>query len=379
MNQADQQAAIVETYLVRVTCLFWLVAKLITWKLWLSDRLFPLVPPFNALSHVPAPVHVALLITSLACLIILFVKPASKHLLIVLFLAEIVSCLFDQSRWQPWEYQYLFTILLFIVFRNRTDLLLPAVAFILFTTYFFSGINKLNPAFIERIWSRMVLIRFFKLSGSTSHIPFLYYLGYAIPVYETACAVGLLFKRTKNAAAILLILMHLFNLLLLGPLGINYNPSIWPWNIGMIFFLQFLFLSSRSFDSKKMVSKYLIPVVIFWGIMPACYLFGQWDGFLSSSLYSGNNRDMVICFGDSSNNNYPAQLKGYVSRDINSVCGGGKYISVTRWSMNELKAPGYPEKRVFLRLQDLLNKRYGAYHLNFYITQAGENTMPVTE
>lgn len=64
-------------WFIRITCLFWLVAKIICWRLWLSDRLFPLVPPFDFLVA-PEYVHQGLFILSLAGLLLLLIFPIKK-------------------------------------------------------------------------------------------------------------------------------------------------------------------------------------------------------------------------------------------------------------------------------------------------------------
>jgi len=143
-----------ETYdtprrIVRITCIFWLTAKLITAMLWLADRLHPLVPPFDSLSYIPGPIRLSLFIVSLICLIILVAKPTTTHRLIVLFFAEILSGLLDQTWWQPWEYQYLFTILIFIFLKNRPGLILRNSSFYAQPIFIVVYINLVRPFWRE--------------------------------------------------------------------------------------------------------------------------------------------------------------------------------------------------------------------------------------
>src|SRR4051812_10854003 len=113
--------------LVRVTSFCWLAAKIISWKLWLGDRLFPLIPPIKVLSAIPSNVQLCLFVVSLISLVILFIRPATRPVLILLLLVELLSCLADQNRWQPWEYQYIYLVVLVIFFQKRPALLLPAI------------------------------------------------------------------------------------------------------------------------------------------------------------------------------------------------------------------------------------------------------------
>ena len=102
--------------LLRITCFFWLIAKLTGWKVWLAWRLFPIIPPVETW-QVPATVHLLLFTISLMCLISIIIIPRKKILLPLLLITELFSCALDQNRWQPWEYQYLFTLFAFIVYR----------------------------------------------------------------------------------------------------------------------------------------------------------------------------------------------------------------------------------------------------------------------
>src|SRR6266404_7860670 len=98
----------------RLLCFFWLIAKAISCKVWLADRLFPIVPPFKFL-FVPSFVHLVLLIFSLSALLVLFIFPSKRFLQISVLIIEVLACLLDQNRWQPWEYQYIFIIIALVI------------------------------------------------------------------------------------------------------------------------------------------------------------------------------------------------------------------------------------------------------------------------
>ena len=108
-----------EKEIVFITCLFWLIAKLISWKAWTAYRLFPLVPAFDFLKNLPAAYHLVLFFASLFCLVILVIKP-SVQIAVILIVAELLSLIADQNRWQPWEYQYLFIISMFWLKIKKT-------------------------------------------------------------------------------------------------------------------------------------------------------------------------------------------------------------------------------------------------------------------
>ena len=282
-NISNQNESVRIKILLQVTCLFWLVAKLITWKLWLSNRLYPITPVFDIFYKVHEGFHILLLLVSIICLIFLFLRPKTNHLLVVLLIVEILSCALDQNRWQPWEYQYIFTIFIFLIYKKKQENIIVTIAFILACTYFFSGLSKINSGFLDKVWSNMILMKFFKVSKMIANHHIIRHIGYLFGIAEAALGLALFVGKPRKIVAVVLILMHLFILFLLGPFGLKYNSSIWPWNMSMIFYLITIFFSSYKLDFLKLVQVESIPVVIFWGLLPALNFIGKWDDYLGSA------------------------------------------------------------------------------------------------
>ncbi len=352
--------------IIVITALFWLIAKLMTYKLWLADRLFPLIPPFEFLEDLPSWYHLILYGISLCCLTLIIFKP-SFHIVRILFLAELFSLIADQNRWQPWEYQYLFILFLFLLHKRHLNFFLPGVTIIIVSIYFYSGICKLNPGFLKSIWSYMLLNRFLGIPHVTINSPILFYAGYSIGIFEVACAIGLCFKRTRKIAALFLIAVHCFNLIFLGPLGINYNGSVWPWNAAMISYLYLLFIS-RSLDRnplfywKKGWNKL---VIVFWIFLPMLYYPGWWDAYLSSVVFSGNTKDMIICLKDAGNEQ--PDFSRYYVPDYSNNCEGDKMIIISKWALQEINVAAYPEKRVYLKIKKYFSRKYPAMAIKTFL------------
>ena len=353
---------------VVITAFFWLIAKLISYKLWTSNRLFPLAPAFEFLNDLPLWYHLLFYYISICCLVVSMLRPAII-VVFILFLSELFSCMADQNRWQPWEYQYLFIILMLLLNRKHLNYFIPAVGVIIISIYFYSGISKLNNGFLQSSWSNLLLQRFFGITNVTSiNSPVLYYLGYGIGGVEIACAVGLIFKKSKKIAAGILIGVHCFNLLLLGPLGVNYNKIVWPWNFAMIGYLYFIFLQfHKSYDLVYPLKKgWNKLVIICWGILPMLYYFNCWDTYLSSVLYSGNIKEMIICVKNS-NDAGAKELAPYYANENRKFCEGDKMIMVTKWALDEMNVPMYPEKRIYLQIKKSFNQKYPTTASQFFI------------
>jgi len=354
-----------EKEIVFITCLFWLIAKLISWKAWTAYRLFPLVPAFDFLKNLPAAYHLVLFFVSLFCLVILVIKP-SVQIAVILIVAELLSLIADQNRWQPWEYQYLFIISMFWLKIKKTKQFYLAVMFIIGSVYFYSGVSKLNPGFLYAVWNDMIIHRFLGIK-TVINSPMLYHAGYAIGLTEIVCAIGLFFKNYKKICALVLIIMHCLNLVVLGPFGINYNLIVWPWNVAMIAYLYIFFIKFPvdNFNILVVTAGWNKLVLIFWGLLPALNFFGRWDNYLSSALYTGRIKEMVICLKDP-DDTVIQSLEPFYSADYKNICDGDKTITVTQWAIKELRVPVYPERRVYLEIKKSFQRKYPSIHARFY-------------
>ena len=351
--------------LMRLICFFWIVAKAISWKLWLSDRLFPLVPVFGL--FVPSFVHVLLFIFSLATLLLLFILPTNRNLQIGLLTIEILSCLLDQNRWQPWEFQYFFLVLVFIINYKREKNIPAILGFILAAMYFYSGLSKVNPLFVNAVWYQIILTRLFHVSYATAHQPLVYHIGYLLAVIEIVLSIALFFKRTKKAAVILIAVMHLIILFMFGPWGINYDIIIWPWNIVLPICVYILFYNEPSaFSLKPLLYSANKLIIIFFGILPFLNLFGYWEYFFSSSLFSYRPPDMYIYIKNSAANKtlQGFNLKGQPLEYVDKNC---YVIYVRDWAFREMLAPENPEIRIYKGIKEQLLKRYPGLDASFII------------
>ena len=357
-------------YLLKVTCFFWLLAKLIGWRLFTLYRTFPTAPVFDGLDRVPAAVHTGLYLVSLALLAVLLAAKKSRVILCCLLLTEICSCLLDQNRLRASEYQWLFIVVIFILNARNQKLVTVAFAFILASTYFYSGLGKLNPGFLQSVWTRMALEMFLKLRPSTASLTWLHYSGYALGCIELLAGAGLLFPFSRKISAIVLIAMHVLILIWLGPLGLRYNRIVWPWNLAMMGYLYFLFLKKDApvIQFGDITTGWNKVILIFWGILPALNIFGLWDSYLSSGMYSGNMPGMVICVKDTSK---CRPIGKFCRKDNGNVCNGGGLINLQYWANSEMGASAYPELRVYRKFQRQLEKEYPAAGISCIYYEGG--------
>ena len=329
--------------MIRLLSICWLATKLLCYKLWLSNRLFPLVPVHDSLLNIPPAIHLILFMATLAALAALAALPSKKWIVVVLIVTEIASCLLDENRWQPWEYQFTFMMMAYALFTDERRIK-TSWQVIFIGVYFFSGLNKLNPGFIMQVWHSRIMNQWL---GITLHNAWAYRLGYILPLFEMAGALALLFTQTRKIGVIMLGTMHLFILTMLGPLGLHFLNVIWPWNVVMLCLLIGLFYKdSFSFGQLKFRQIFTWIVVACWWVLPWLHLVGLWDSYFSSSLYSGKTQYLYVC---TSNVKTKELLKENFIHTTNSQpCDS--LLSVFRWSMRELNTSPNPELRVYKKI-----------------------------
>ncbi|HEX4593383.1 MAG TPA: hypothetical protein VH157_03865 [Bryobacteraceae bacterium] len=208
-------------------------------KLWLSTRLYPLTPLWSFVRPFPSPVDSILFFTLIGLFIAAAVVPR-RGILIAVFVLLGAIAVQDQSRWQPWFYQYVLMLgALALAGTKRDRAALNTCCLIVAATYIWSGLSKVNPVFVDKTFPW--LVQPFMGWVPAGAQGFVRSLALAAPAFELAAGIGLLIRRFRFLALFSAIAMHVFVLAALGPLGRNSNPVVWPWNLAMIAFLLILF------------------------------------------------------------------------------------------------------------------------------------------
>lgn len=306
-------------------------------KLWLSERVYPMTPVFAILRPIPGPFDYILYGAMLAMLVAIAMLERPVKLIGAFVALAIAISLFDQSRWQPWFYQYL--------------AMLAAVAFcaafntcrlIVVCTYFWSGLQKANLDFVHNVFP-------FMMGSFAGSVPA--WIGFLAPLVEVAIGVGLLTRRFRTYAIYGGIAMHAFILLAIGPLGSNTNSVVWPWNIAMICFLVLLFWQKTDVSAREIVwpreGVYQRVVLAMFGIVPVLSFFNLWDGYLSSALYSGVRNTGVVYVSDDLKGRLPKEIVEHI---YPSNKAGTGILILRDWSMSELNVGIYPEPRIYKSL-----------------------------
>jgi hypothetical protein len=276
------------------------------------------------------------------------VAPKPKWFIVAFLGIMAAFCLADQTRWQPWVFQYGFLLAAIARFsgegadgERRT---LNIARLIVAATYVFSGLQKLNLNFINNDfpWIVQPITRAFP-----STIDFFHGFGMAVPFVQIAFGIGLLTKRYRQAALTAAVAMHLFILAMFGPAGLDWNDIVWPWTAAMAIFDIVLFSNAQDFTCREIVWSRGDPchatVAILFAILPALSFFNLWDSYLSAALYSGNLTDAQIYLSDAGAAALPAGIRPRAVRTSPDT----HVLNLQRWAIEDINVTPYPETRVY--------------------------------
>ncbi len=343
------------TLLRVVVCLFFVIGVGISFKVWHSDRLFPVLPVFDwmpvASNDVSSFLAMILIFGLLLGVVIRF-----RAYFIGLIVLLSLLLLQDYMRWQPWVYIYVAFLLPFALWKRPNEKLLPYFQFLLIGVYLWSGAYKFGGSFIELTWDKMLRTLLFIDDPGTRES--LHFLGNAIPVIEILIAIGLFLKKTRHLAILLAIVTHV--IILVYVITNQQNSVIYPWNFAMILLVITCFYKSgnslsswasrqaRSPDFSSKLKLQIASGAFFFVFMPALNPLGLWDNYLSFHLYSGTNGAFFVGLDQDQYKKVDPSLYDYFWTVDEP---NGKYwIYVNLWAMKELNVAFYPEERSFKKL-----------------------------
>jgi hypothetical protein len=313
-------------------------------RLFLATRAFPRVPVLDGWPLLQPPLDAIALGALFAALCGVAFAPRPRWWATAATVLALVLALEDQSRWQPWFYQYVAMIGALAVARDSGDTL-AAWRVVLVGLYLWSGIQKLNVTFMARVFPWLVEPVAAVLPAGTREILLPGWV--VVPMTEIAVALGLLVPRLRNAAVVAAIATHVVIFGLLGPLAHGTNAVIWPWNVAMAVLVALLFWNARgpsALDAivPRRIGAHAAMLALFVAL-PVLSFAGRWDSYLSGELYSGNIKVGALSITD----RVAARLPDVVRRHVVSDRVGSNMLDLHEWSMSELSVPSYPEDRVF--------------------------------
>jgi hypothetical protein len=308
----------------------------ISWRFWTPYRTFPVVPYLNFLN----PSQLSVVVFAFACIgLVIACTQKYRALGLGAFLfGTAFLVLEDQSRLQPYIYLEMI-IALGLLWHTLKGASLTSIRMALVCVYFWSGAHKLNVNYFSHVFPWVLF------GGRITHgLSFLAYhptilktMALLSALMETGAAVLLYYPAMRKFGIAMVIIIHVTALLLIGPLGLNYAPVVWPWNFAMMAYTIILF-----WDCNERILHVGDPIqavtIVLFGILPALNLFSMWDAYPSFHAFSGATVDAYLEIATEKKGELPpAALRAMT----------GNRIYFTNWSLSDAKTSAYPAKRVY--------------------------------
>ena len=293
----------------------------ISFPLWLSHgRAFPLIPLFDFMpSSLPAIASWALLAFAVSALVAFIFRPEKHWLRITTLVLFSILAISDLNRLQPWLYLYL-AIWVSGFWPSQEK----GLEWLLAAVYVWGGIHKISPYFAEDNFQWFMSA--FNWTSGIGNSPL---VGYLTALAEIGLGVLLLTPGFRRTAFWLALPFHAFIILLLSPLGHNWNSVVIPWNLAMI--LLVWVVSKR--QEKRLRSKPVWVIVSWVWVAPLLNPAGLTPHAFSWNLYS-NLQDERSLFID----------QGTVCKAWRPVWSELAYdrkskLLLDDWSMKALRVP----------------------------------------
>jgi hypothetical protein len=329
------------------------MAMLGTWllsnKVWMTDRNFPVIPIIDGIPSLPSPIDYIFysVLIVLAIYQIIYLENRNTKIALVALLGFLM--IGDQMRWQPYNVQYFVMSVGLFFYPKYTDGLLNTFRMMVVVFLVYSGIQELNSVFIESIfpWLANPIAVYFPAKME----PYILGGGYVFPFLSIAAGIGLLFNQTREYAVYIAVFVQLFLFYALSPMGNDWNHAILPYNLSMAFFTIALFHKAEFSLKDVFITKtfrYQQIATVFFALLPLLSFFGVYDRMQSYNTYSGKSLYAKIYVTEALVELLPDGVKRYVYRPPQ----GEPYIETTYWSADALKVSPYSEERVYEKLHE---------------------------
>jgi predicted DCC family thiol-disulfide oxidoreductase YuxK len=325
---------------------------------WMQDRSIPPLPLWDVFT-LPLSGYPFLLATMVLALITSLYRPLRRYCLPVSLLVFGIYVCSEQQLLQPYLLMSGFTlgVLWLGLLTHKKQQALNAIAIMLAGIYLYSGIQKCNVHFFDSVFPWFVS----GVMGDSNPITF--YLGLIIPFFEASIGICLLHPKLRKWGIIGAAGMHAFALLMLGPLGHNWNGIVWPWNLSMFLSVCIVFVGNNA-GPRSLFNRSLLPmsaVLVFW-VLPLANFVARYDHYLSYSLYSGVTEKGIMYLDN------PRDIKKLPPIFAKHYYKKTRAIPITNWHMAEARMMPLPQPRYFRHITRSLCSRYGIRSITLVIT-----------
>ncbi len=356
-------------WLTRIVSAGCLAGMALCLHVWTADRSFPVLPLLPGL-RAPSMVHEGLAIALVGSMLAAVLLSSRRWLGAACCLFACVLVALDLSRLQPWLYLYAFVLAIVACRRGPADdaAAIRTLRFLVCFVYAYSAAHKLNVSFFRDSGPHLLQPLARLLPSGWPLRP----LVYLMPTVELVLAALLLIPRTRRVGIVLAAAMHAGILVLIGPLGLNYNSVVWPWNVTMVALVVVLFRPAHPGHTDDVAPEARasplamgarISTVVLGGILPIGGVLGFLDRYYTWGMYGGSPTIMAVWFNADVESRLPPALK----REVRTLSPDQRGILILDWGMRDLNVV-YPELHLMLRAAETLRP---------YVRRSGEATLDI--
>jgi len=342
--------------LKKIVSFFCLVYILVTYKIFINHRDFPLLPFIEGINDIPVFLNFILYSALVISLVFIYKKEDNKVYLSFFFLIYFVLLFYDANRIQPFLFTYLSFFLFYYFYKlgwidSKFTIYTCKLIFIL--AYFFSGFNKFNHSFFS--YSYVKLVEPLKGIIPNDFFYIIKSLGLIVASLEFYIGFGLFFKATRKFTFYIAIILHLLIIYFLGYLQ-NGTTTVVIYNVFCMVMIFYLFKNDNQnlWVETKQYSKKLffhLSLILFF-VLPMFNYFGYGIDLISYDLYTGNYRFCFVVMKNSVREKVPPSLKPYW---IVTKYKDYSIFYTDYFIYHETKAVLYRENWAFMRIKKLFD------------------------
>ena len=341
-------------------CLATLTMIALSWPLWLDGGEFPRVPFVGWWPEVPGWVSRPTLGAISIGLVLASIGPAWRVALSAALVLVGVEVIGDQSRLQPWVYQFELIGLALVLAPGPVALRLARIYAI--SLYAYSGLSKLDPSFASELGPVFLgsALRPFGIAPEGWPGPIRVAAVLAMPAWEIAVAAGLVFGRSRRVALLGAIAQHAALLAILGPWGLRHSAIVLIWNAAMIAEDVLLFgprggssPGSGPASLSARVAVAIFGIAVGW---PSIERLGLCDSWPGHALYASHAERAEVSIHEEDADRLPP---GARERLGPADFEGWRRLDLTAWSRAARGVPAYPQARVGLGVAEALSATPG--------------------
>ena len=339
--------------LIYITILVCLISSmLLSIKLWMGQRYFPLIPVLDFLPQLKYPYDSVLFYFAEIIFALNVIYFFDRRLHFGLIFSLIILAIFDISRIQPWYFNSFLLIIPFYFLKNQVEnknVLVNVLLKLIISIYLiWNGLNKINISYFKEV------IPWFTQAFPKNLSVFIFLMSILLPILEIIAPIILWREKTRKIGIILVLTIQFFYIAVTSPLGHNINLSMIPWHLSISLITFLLFQKNHAFqESLKLiiVDLKLRMLIMLIALLPLLNLFNLWDAYLSFNVYSNAGARGTIYLGEKTLKFLPTGIEKNLKNENKP-----NIIDIKKWAINDLGAGIYPEKRAFKKVKSYFMK-----------------------